>query len=281
MSPLGKVSRGYGDDGCSSASCDDGDLGAAVDSDLSENTQIYDFVEFFAGKGGTAAAVNKSGNKVVCALEAFPQKGSYRIKQDLELPQVRTAGLKLAQGHQIRSCHFGDVCTTWGALHMLFNGGTRSRDRHLGDGSMPKGVSANHSVSWTCDMLVALHAAGRTFTIKNPARSILCYHPRVAQLVRTLDLVYVYFDQCEYGLRSPKGSDPIEIWKKPTYILTNSDLFNVLERKCKHGHEHTWIKGQIKVEGKYFTRSKLAGAYPSALCRKLANVFVHILDATR
>jgi hypothetical protein len=69
---------------------------------------------------------------------------------------------------------------------MLFNEGTRSRDRHLGDGSMPKGVSANHSVSWTCDMLVALHAASRTFTIKNPARSSLCYHPRVAQLVRIL-----------------------------------------------------------------------------------------------
>jgi hypothetical protein len=246
-----------------------------ADSDL----QIWDFVEFFAGHAGISQNLIKQGWKC-CAIEAYPEKGIYVSEHDLDLPEVQNLWLARAQNKQIRSCHFGIVCTTWGALHMLFNGGTRSRDKPLGDGSKPNEVNANKSVAWMCQMLTILLAVGSFFTIENPARSILFYHPRIVELVRLYSLTYVYFDQCEYGLRSPLGSEPREIWKKPTYILSNSPVVSGLHRTCKGMHTHTWIKGQVRVKGKYHTRSKLAGAYPVPLCSKLANVFLHILNAS-
>jgi len=78
------------------------------------------------------------------------------------------------------------------------------------------------------------------------------------------------FDQCAFGLKSPAGVSPAEIWKKTTTLLTNIPGLSCCARSCPGNHTHTPIFGAVRVHGKSVLRSKLAGRYPSALCRSIA-----------
>ena len=154
----------------------------------------------------------------------------------------------------------------------MFNGGSRTSSNPLGDGSQKAESLANDSVDWLCDMLEALVLTQAVFTIENPARSLIFAHPRLASICLKYNLLFVYVDQCQYGLRSPEANSEgrFEIWKKPTFIVSNSAHFLSVERRCKHLHDHVRLKGHIRVGGRTHARTKLAGRYPVPLCRKLA-----------
>ena len=68
--------------------------------------------------------------------------------------------------------------------------------------------------------------------------------------VYTVDL-----DQCMFGLRSPAGVSPAEIWKKGTTILSNNPGVKQIVRTGNHTHLHTPIFGAVKVRGKSVLRS--------------------------
>ena len=126
-----------------------------------------------------------------------------------------------------------------GPLHRLFNHGTRTRESPLGTGTRQDEIDANKSVSWMCDVLDILLKQGKHVTIENPYRSIVFYHPKFAQLITKYSLQFVYVDPCMYGLRSPRGSEVQEIWKKPTYLVTSLPSLPLMEKDCQCEHKHT------------------------------------------
>ena len=123
-----------------------------------------------------------------------------------------------------------------------------------------------------CDMIEAIMEKGGYITVENPSRSLLFKAPRFAELVSKYRLEFVYLDQCCYGLRSPVGTFPREIWKKGTYFVGNFRHLSLAQRVCTGGHQHTKIFGSIRVRGKHMARSALAGRYPGPLCRAFAGI---------
>jgi hypothetical protein len=55
--------------------------------------------------------------------------------------------------------------------------------------------------------------------------------------------------------------------RKDTIILTNVQGLSKLGLRCDGKHFHTAAQGYIKHNGRLVSRTKLAGHYPSALCR--------------
>ena len=172
----------------------------------------------------------------------------------------------------IKWAHFGIVCKTWGPLHRLFNKGTRTREAPLGDSSREDERAANKSVGWMCRMLDILLSLNCHVTIENPYRSLVFYHPTLAKIIDKFELQFVYFDQCVYGLKSPKDVVEAEIWRKPTYIVTSFESMQPVCKVCMRGHKHTHIQGSVRTGGRLVNRSKLAGCYPVPLCRRIVKL---------
>ena len=236
----------------------------------------WDLIEFYAGHGNLTTAAIRIGMSAF-GVEAYPQKGTYVASHDLNRVDVQNAWLVLAESGYIKWAHFGIICKTWGCLHRLFNGGTRTRECPNGDGSRADEIEANKAVAWMVRMLVVLLEAQHHITIENPARSIIFFNHALAKVTSKYQLSYVYVDQCCYGLRSPKGSEELEIWKKPTYFLTSIPELSSMSKHCSNCHQHTHIQGSIRINGKWFNRSLLAGCYPLPLCnaivRRVSNCF--------
>ena len=228
------------------------------------------FFEFWAGVNELSNQVYDAGFAVAHPIEAYPG-GQYQKHHDLTRRSVKAFFLKLLRLGWCGWAHFGIPCKMWSAL-ALINGGSRRRHMPLGSGQQPAEVQANVEVEWMVTAIYTLLKQKAWVTIENPWASILFYHPAV---VRLLDqgCFFVYFDQCMHGLRSPSGA-PKEIWRKGTFLLTNASAFAALQRTCSGLHKHAQILGTIKVHGRCFARSALAGRYPVLLCKRMAQAAV-------
>ena len=236
------------------------------------------FIEYWAGHHELSNQVYKTGVPCLEPVEAYPDN-NYRERHDLLRDDVKNYHLRLAKTGCIGWAHFGLPCITWGSLHLL-NGGTRRIGRPLGDGSRKDEAVANSEVEWLCEMLLAVHRSGGAFTVENPGRSLLFKHPLIVDLMSRLKLFLVPVDQCMFGLGLYDQSGiAAEIWKKPTYILTNDSRFSGLESHCDGSHVHTPIQGSVKYQGKRVARSHLAGRYTSQFCSHLACLGRHLWSA--
>ena len=65
-------------------------------------------------------------------------------------------------------------------------------------------------------------------------------------------------------------------WLKPTRIVTNLPDLAVLGVRCAGGHTHVPLRGQVRIDGKWVWRTSLAGAYPPALCWRLASLLASV-----
>jgi len=234
----------------------------------------YDLVEFFSGHGGLSSSARKLGLSAY-EIEAYMNNKPYNRLQDLDIVEIQNMWIVLAILKTFKWGHFGIVCRTWGSLHMMFNGGTRTRAQPLGDGSRDDERSANLSVAWMCRMIKLMRPNGIEVTIENPARSLIYFHPDFLEVINLHELHFHYVDQCQYGLCSPAGSAQREIWKKPTYIVTSFKECPNLERRCTGQHTHVCIKGCIRVLGRSVARSLLAGRYPARLCTSIVKSYIH------
>ena len=73
----------------------------------------------------------------------------------------------------------------------------------------------------------------------------------------------VAFDQCMYGLQDRVNG---KAHRKATGALTNSEMIaEELQKRCDKQHEHEALEGNVKVDGKWVARTKLAQEYPPLL----------------
>ena len=92
--------------------------------------------------------------------------------------------------------------------------------------------------------------------------------PEVQKVAAMAGVQTVVADQCMYGLCDPSGLH----YKKPTRIIGNVLSLERLHKVCDRSHEHQEVIGTVRHEGRFVSRSMLAGAYPQALSIALANL---------
>ena len=147
----------------------------------------------------------------------------------------------------------------------------------MGGGKNQREVHDNGDVAFMCHLIRLIVAAGGWVTVENPLSSYMKYHPDLRSLLDDGTLRMIVFDQCQYGLRAPKGAQP-EVWKKPTFLLATHGAFEKLARRCPGHHVHTPIQGSVRVHGRHYTRSALASKYPSKLCHAYCACAVAICE---
>ena len=118
--------------------------------------------------------------------------------------------------------------------------------------------------------------AGAFWTLENPKSSLMFLMPKVRKLIQRSDVYSVTVDQCSFGLRDPESGHH---YKKPTRIIGNLPSLSRLEVRCDGTHEHTQVIGKVCVNGKWTSRSVLAGTYPVGMCNALAKIVCHDLHA--
>ena len=149
------------------------------------------------------------------------------------------------------------------------NCGIRRASMPLGDGSCPRENEGNKQVTWMLRVIEEVKRRGGFYTIENPQGSMIWNHPGVRRLITNGDLSTT-FHQCMYGLMSPAGVEPREIWYKPTTLLHNKPTFAAIESRCNASHTHTRVLGSCCLKGQAVHRSKLAGRYPVQIVSKYA-----------
>ena len=90
--------------------------------------------EYYSGCGRLSAAVARHGLPVK-SFEAYPKEG-YRREHDMSIAENIDREIKDARAGKIAASHCGVVCLFWSVLNRLLNGGTRTREKPLGNGSL-------------------------------------------------------------------------------------------------------------------------------------------------
>ena len=225
------------------------------------------FLEAFAGTAGFTLAVQAAGFHIERPLEAYPQ-GVYVQAGDVLHPRVLSGLRARIRSGQIWCMQFGLPCRTWGSLARL-NGSTRSFAFPAGDGTVEKEIDANRQARITGSLCKLLSQSGGSWSVENP-RGSFCFNYMPLRVLLSLPGVCdVHFDQCMFGLTFPHVSENTFV-KTATTIRTNIPGFACLARTCDRTHVHSWACGSIPSAGGRVSLSKLAGAYPQALCRKMA-----------
>ena len=159
-------------------------------------------------------------------------------------------------------------------------GGTRTGANPWGTRVLARELEANSQVFFMLSIIWACVASHTGFSIENPKCSVLWKVPQVAALL-SLDFVSdLSLDMCAFGLRSPKGVEPIQFYKKPTRIVGTFLMGHHLCRHCPKTHAHGSLGRQEAFHlpcGTRVLKSQAAGVYPPAFCR----AFVRALGSNR
>jgi hypothetical protein len=236
------------------------------------------FQEYWGGCAELSRQCCAKGLYVFEPFEAYPPSG-YLANHDLNDVSIRNRELERAKSGIIGAAHMGITCRTWTLLYNNLNSGTRTRERPLGTLERQDEINANDEVTFMLKLVNILVDAGAIVTIENPLTSYLLKHPGIERLLHRLQFMRFDLDMCVFGLRSPPGSVPREIWKKPTSLLANHAAFEALARRCQGAHVHTTIHSNIRVHGKSMKRSVLAGAYPKNFCVGYARCLCEVAQA--
>ena len=96
--------------------------------------QLGEFREYYSGCGRLSAAIARHGLPVK-SFEAYPKEGYWR-EHDMSIAANIDREIEDARAGKIAAAHFGVVCSSWSVLNSLLNGGTRTREKTLGNGSL-------------------------------------------------------------------------------------------------------------------------------------------------
>eukprot|EP00435_Cladocopium_sp_Y103_P063185 s737_g24.t1 len=124
------------------------------------------------------------------------------------------------------------------------------------------------AVDMICDQI----KRGDVFVFEQPHGAKSWQDVGIQRVMRMSGIHRVTMDQCMYGLRDRKNGNPHQ---QRTGIMTNSK--HVAEELCKtcdghHGHQH--VMGQVKLDGKWMSRSQLAQEYHKGTVRALLRGFL-------
>jgi hypothetical protein len=214
-------------------------------------------LELFSGTGGLGKSFKRLGFEVI-SYELFGATGDRMPDQDLSDSKVIQDIIATIEKRKFGYVHLGTPCSSFSRLRQLFRTSTRTRKRPQGDGSRPDEVLGNLLLKHSLQIIAACDRSGTCWTIENPKSSLLFAMPAMQTVMRTCHRVN--FDQCMFGLCDPVSG----MYRKPTTVLSNFLMpFTIL---CDKQHIHQEVTGSVSVEGRTMHRSKLAGAYPPALC---------------
>ena len=104
---------------------------------------------------------------------------------------------------------------------------------------------------------------------RNPFSSGLWRQPCIMRVMKKAGKV-IDLDYCMFQAH----------YKKPTRIYTNIPGAESLGRRCAGGHVHDYLQGTVRTASGSRWRTSLASAYPPALCRELAALVRHAVQAS-
>jgi hypothetical protein len=220
------------------------------------------FWEVFAGKGGLTTSFARGGWRCHRALDAF-RNGHYAAEEDVLVPAVADEFRRLAESSWVY-IHFGTPCSSFSRLRTCFGTGTRSNANPMGDGSREDELLGNRLLEFSCQQARALVKRGCWFSIEQPTSAYSWLCPEMLELAKLPGVRRVRFCQCVYGLSLPTSPAGLLV-KKDTSVLTNVPL-EPLECRCPGHLEHDVLKGSVRFDGHWVSKSALAGAYPPRLC---------------
>ena len=113
----------------------------------------------------------------------------------------------------------------------------------------------------------------RFFVFEHPEFARSWKYQGLIDLEKQTGVTMVCLDMCMFGMRDI-GSD-VRI-KKGTRLLGNldEDIMKRMEKRCDKTHEHQVCEGQVKVEGRWMNRTRLAQVYPREFCSSLCECIV-------
>lgn len=198
--------------------------------------------EIFSGDGYLSQAFSSRGHHVLRPVDILGGSGI-----DVRKRSVQQIILYVIRDQLIQYIHFGTPCTVFSRARRNITNISKARRKEI-DGCI--------LASFTVEACILACRVGVAWSIENPASSRIWEHPDFLILRSMPGVFMVYFDQCEYGTD----------FKKPTYILTNLQGLQKLERRCRHFKHSVVLSGTTKVDGVWRNRTALASSYPHKLC---------------
>ena len=129
--------------------------------------------------------------------------GRFDAGKDLGDPQVITKEITDARRGLISGAHFGIPCNSWCQMSQKYNGGTRTYDSPLGDGSLARETQGNQQLEQMLRLTSVFLELGIPFTIENPCDSMLWHAETIVALRQDPNVSEVVVDLCMYKLRPP------------------------------------------------------------------------------
>ena len=214
-----------------------------------DGTQPVDVLEVF---GRTVSAYAQRRGLISCPFDL-------KVGKDLSQFETRHEVFRAIEHRRPKLVVTSPPCTMYSRLQRLWN----IKKMPLEEYNSRKAIADEYlEFAHTCNKIQ--HSAGRSFAFEHPA-SASSWGQNSTQAVVTLQGMYnALFDQCQFGLKSPRGT-PL---KKRTRILCNNErLFHALNgRNCCRGlHKHKPIMGT--EDGHRL--STWSENYPQALCNTL------------
>ncbi len=234
-------------------------------------------IEFYCGCGALSAQLRRRGLDA-CEVDAY-SSGAFDSSLDLGDRKVVESFIEDVEAGDVEYCHFGLKCASWSRINMLFNGGTRTIENALGDGSLTRETDGNDQLFQMVRLIDTCNKCNVPWTLENPEGSFVWHTDELIKRVNTDDCRSVVFDQCMYHLRPPdyvKGGGDLRV-NKPTRIVGTLPGLNTLACRCDRTHAHAHAYGHVRVGSKRISRAAAAGVYPSALCCRISRLVVEHL----
>ena len=232
------------------------------------------FLEIFSGTAGVTEAVQLMGVPVLPPIDIVVAGLVLEATDLLDLRVWEKVLQVLALG-MVFFLHCGTPCNTFTAARKN-DGGPPPLRSH----ASPMGLSAlsapdqvmvllgNLFLSRTVEACFLVFAHGGDFSIENPLLSLMFVTPALEQLALSTRSFALDFDQCAFGAKS----------KKPTRLLSSSELLEDVQMLCPGGHSHDQLKGKVWDDalGRWVFKTKGAQVYPWALCATMASAITSI-----
>ncbi|CAE7194767.1 unnamed protein product [Symbiodinium sp. CCMP2456] len=243
-------------------------------------------IELFAGSATLTRMMQKAGH-VAARLDlkyATEQCGS---SMDINSPSGMALAIAVIMRGSSSGClvHFGICCSSWTSMNVGTSG--RSTCSSYGNTSHPSVRSANKMCARVCLLILLVVALGATYTLEQPAGSLLEYFPlfrhvlqRVQQWGGDISVNRVRWWMGNYGCSTPK----------PHYLYSNSPAaLGIWNGKLQPGIRGSSRKARSKTTKRYTdvkgkacwtgTRHlKATEQYPEQFGRRMVELLKDLLE---
>ena len=213
-------------------------------------------LEVFSGSGTLSGAFREQGACVIGSLDI-----KHGPHHDLTRRTTQKALCAFLSLGLISYAHFGSPCTAFSIA--------RKGLKNMRQAKMKEKIGCELAFL-TVLMIEICFACGTSWSLENPATSMLWELWPIKQLMMRDDVFVIDFPMCAYGTA----------FKKMTRLITNNPALCSLQRQCRHKKHAQQLVGRVKVvksDGttSYHNRTELAGAYPQKLAETWASIVMH------